>query len=138
MFPRWLPFNQYLNIPRKTSSWAILCALFLEPENPIFNENADSKILILVYHRLFGTSRRFTISLWILAVFIFCYSLAEVLLAVLQCVPINKMVSTSLESSLLHCAVLQVFDIGHLTREILIAILCRYVICTEASSANLS
>ena len=131
------PFNEYHNIPRKTSSLAILRALFLEPKNPTFKGNADSRTFILVYHRLFGTSRRFTISLWVLAAFIFCYSLTEVLLAVFQCVPINKLVSTSLESGLLPCAVLQVFDIRHLTRKMLISIPFRYVICTETSSTNL-
>ena len=112
--------------------------MFLEPKNPDFYENADSTTFTLVYHRLFGTSRRFTISLWVLAAFIFCYSLAGVLFSVLQCLPINKMVSTSPESSLLPCAVLQVFDIRHVTREILTSIPCRYVLCIETSSTNLT
>ncbi|KAL9135858.1 MAG: hypothetical protein Q9175_002947 [Cornicularia normoerica] len=45
---------------------------------------------LLLYHRLFGTSKRFTFWLWVLAAFISCYSLAEVLFSVLQCHPINK------------------------------------------------
>ena len=138
MFPRWLPLNQYLNISRKTSSCAILRAWFLEPKILDFNENADSRTFILVYHRLFGTSRLFKISLWVLAAFIFCYSLVEVLLSVFQCLPINKLVSILPESCLLPCAVLQVFSIQHLTKEILISIPCRYVKCIETFSTNLT
>ncbi|KAF6240945.1 hypothetical protein HO173_000738 [Letharia columbiana] len=45
---------------------------------------------LLLYHRLFGSSKRFTVWLWVLAAVILCYSVAEVLFAVLQCHPIQK------------------------------------------------
>ncbi|MCJ1450945.1 hypothetical protein MMC28_001279 [Mycoblastus sanguinarius] len=45
--------------------------------------------VLLLYRRVFGSARRFTILLWALGVFILCYSIAQALVATFQCRPIN-------------------------------------------------
>ena len=45
--------------------------------------------MLYLYHRVFYVSRRLTIVLWVVAIFIFLYSSVQGLGALIQCVPTN-------------------------------------------------
>jgi len=47
--------------------------------------------VLLVYRRLFGSTRRFRILLSSIGIFTACYSIAQAFLAIFQCTPMKKM-----------------------------------------------
>ena len=44
--------------------------------------------ILYLYHRIFFVSRGFMIGLWVLGVFVACYSITQFFAAILQCMPI--------------------------------------------------
>ncbi|KAL6714621.1 hypothetical protein ACLMJK_008046 [Lecanora helva] len=54
---------------------------------------------LLLYHRIFGSVKKFTIVLWIVAAVIFANNFAEIFLSIFQCNPIRKAWDQELEGS---------------------------------------
>ena len=52
--------------------------------------------VLSLYARIFGTSRRFLILLWGIAIFVSSYSIAQIFLAIFQCIPMHKVWNPSL------------------------------------------
>ena len=54
--------------------------------------------ILLLYRRLFGSNQRFQYVLWAVGAFIIAYSLAEILVVILQCRPVQAAWDMTIES----------------------------------------
>lgn len=46
--------------------------------------------LLYLYYRVFFVSRRFTIALWVVGIFVICYCIAQSFASIFQCMPIDS------------------------------------------------